>query len=291
MNMALLLCLLLLIGGVLLLRRGLRDSQSEQVVQHLAQGQALPERVRMGTLQRELLRSGLRMPSWLAVLLLGVWSLMAALTALLGGWLALLVVLLVPPVLLRMYMLWQYGRRLQRMVGQMPQFLDHVVRSLKSGRTLGDGMLLSMQSCQQPLHGAMERTHNAVQRGMPLAEAMQDFAELYERDEFHILAMGVAVNQRYGGNASELLTNLIGMIRDRERAARQLRALTGETRISALVLGCLPLAMGGYIFLSNPQMLLNMWEQSGGRMVLLVAFGLQVVGSWLLWRMMRSITK
>jgi len=291
MNMALLLCLLLLIGGVLLLRRGLRDSQSEQVVQHLAQGQALPERVRMGTLQRELLRSGLRMPSWLAVLLLGVWSLVAALTALLGGWLALLVVLLVPPVLLRMYMLWQYGRRLQRMVGQMPQFLDHVVRSLKSGRTLGDGMLLSMQSCQQPLHGAMERTHNAVQRGMPLAEAMQDFAELYERDEFHILAMGVAVNQRYGGNASELLTNLIGMIRDRERAARQLRALTGETRISALVLGCLPLAMGGYIFLSNPQMLLNMWEQSGGRMVLLVAFGLQVVGSWLLWRMMRSITK
>ncbi|PRB83821.1 type II secretion system F family protein [Pseudomonas sp. MYb185] len=291
MNIALLLCLLLLIGGVLLLRRGLRDAQSEQVMQRLAQGQALPERVRMGTLQRELLRSGLRMPSWLAVLLLGVWSLVAALTALLGGWLALLVVLLVPPVLLRMYMLWQYGRRLQRMVGQMPQFLDHVVRSLKSGRTLGDGMLLSMQSCQQPLHGAMERTHNAVQRGMPLAEAMQDFAELYERDEFHILAMGVAVNQRYGGNASELLTNLIGMIRDRERAARQLRALTGETRISALVLGCLPLAMGGYIFLSNPQMLLNMWEQSGGRMVLLVAFGLQVVGSWLLWRMMRSITK
>jgi len=291
MNIALLLCLLLLIGGVLLLRRGLRDAQSEQVMQRLAQGQALPERVPMGTLQRELLRSGLRMPSWLAVLLLGVWSLVAALTALLGGWLALLVVLLVPPVLLRMYMLWQYGRRLQRMVGQMPQFLDHVVRSLKSGRTLGDGMLLSMQSCQQPLHGAMERTHNAVQRGMPLAEAMQDFAELYERDEFHILAMGVAVNQRYGGNASELLTNLIGMIRDRERAARQLRALTGETRISALVLGCLPLAMGGYIFLSNPQMLLNMWEQSGGRMVLLVAFGLQVVGSWLLWRMMRSITK
>lgn len=287
--MALLLCLVMLISGVWLMRRGMREAQSEQVVERLAEGQATPARMKMSVFQRELLRSGLRMPSWLAVLLLVAWLLLALLCALLGGWLALLIVLLVPPVLLRLYMVWQYSRRLKRMIGQMPQFLDHVVRSLKSGRTLGDGMLLSMESCQEPLHGAMTRTRKAVERGMPLAEAMEDFAELYEREEFHILAMGVAVNQRYGGNASELLNNLIGMIRDRDRAARQLRALTGETRISALVLGGLPVAMGGYIFLSNPQMLLNMWEQSGGRMVLMVAFLLQVIGSWLLWRMMRSI--
>lgn len=289
MNMALLLCVLMLIGGLLMIRRSMREAQSEQVVERLAEGQELPDRIKMGVLQRELLRSGLSLPAWLAVVLLAVWLLLAFFSMLLGGWLALLIVLLVPLVVLRLYMMWQYSRRLKRMVGQMPQFLDHVVRSLKSGRTLGDGMLLSMESCQQPLHGAMTRTRNAVQRGMPLSEAMEDFAELYEREEFHILAMGVGVNQRYGGNASELLNNLISMIRDRDRAARQLRALTGETRISAMVLGGLPLAMGGYIFLSNPQMLLNMWEQSGGRMVLMAAFALQVIGSWLLWRMMRSI--
>ena len=291
MNIALLLCLALLFGGLLLLRRGLRDARTEQVVQRLESERALPARVRMGRLQRELLRSGLRLPAWLALFVLLLWLLLALLALPLGSWPLLLMVLLVPPVLLRLYMLWQYSRRLQRMIEQMPQFLDHVVRSLKSGRTLGDGMLLSMQNCQEPLFSAMERTRNAVQRGMPLTEAMADFAELYERDEFHILAMGVAVNQRYGGNAGELLTNLIGMIRDRERAARQLRALTGETRISAIVLGCMPVAMGAYLFFSNPQMLLGMWEQSGGRMVLLVAFALQVIGSWLLWRMMRSITR
>lgn len=291
MNIALLLCLVFLFGGLLLLRRGLRDAQTEQVVQRLASEQAQPTRVGMSRLQRELLRSGLSMPGWVMLLLGVFWSLLVALGWLLGGWLVLLMLLLIPPLLLRLYMLWQAGRRLQRMIEQMPGFLDHTVRSLKSGRTLGDGMLLSMQNAQEPLHGALERTRNAVQRGMPLADAMADFAELYERKEFHILAMGVAVNQRYGGNAGELLTNLISLIRDRERAARQLRALTGETRISAIVLGCMPVAMAGYLFLSNPQMLLGMWEQSGGRMVLLVAFALQLIGSWLLWRMMRSITR
>lgn len=291
MNIALLLCLLLLFGGLWLLRRGLRAAETEQVMQRLTSEQAQAAPVSMGRLQRELLRSGLSMPAWVVVLLSSFWLLLAALGWLLGGWLALLMLLLIPLVLLRLYMLWQAGRRLQRMIEQTPGLLDHTVRSLKSGRTLGDGMLLSMQNAQEPLYSAMERTRNAVQRGMPLADAMTDFAELYERKEFHILAMGVAVNQRYGGNASELLTNLISLIRDRERAARQLRAMTGETRISAIVLGCMPVAMAGYLFLSNPQMLLGMWEQSGGRMVLLVAFGLQMIGTWLLWRMMRSITR
>lgn len=289
MNIALLLCLLMLLGAVLLLRRGLREARSEQLVERLADTQAAPQRTKMSRVQRDLLRSGLQMPVWLAVLVLVAWVLFILIAVLVGGWLMLLAMLLLPPVLLRLYMVWQYNRRLRRMIGQMPQFLDHVIRSLKSGRTLGDGMLLSMENCQEPLHGAMARTRSAVQRGMPLAEAMEEFAELFEREEFHILAMGVAVNQRYGGNASELLGNLIGMIRDRDRAARQLRALTGETRISAVVLGGLPVAMGGYIFLSNPQMLLNMWEQSGGRLVLMVALLMQVIGCYLLWRMMRSI--
>ena len=86
-----------------------------------------------------------------------------------------------------------------------------------------------------------------------------------------------------------MLSNLIELIRDREHASRQLRALTGETRLSAVVLGGLPIAMAGYMFLTSPELLLGMWEQSSGQMVLLIAFALQLIGSVALWRMMRSI--
>ncbi|EGH49225.1 type II secretion system protein, partial [Pseudomonas syringae pv. pisi str. 1704B] len=51
---------------------------------------------------------------------------------------------------------------------------------------------------------------------------------------------------RYGGNASELMENLIKLIRDREQAGRQLRAMTGETRMTAVVLALLPISMAGY---------------------------------------------
>lgn len=289
MNMPLLLALALLSLGLLVLRRGLRQAGSERVVQRLDSGQGEPVRRPVGRLKRTFMRAGLSPSPWTLLFVLVVWLLVLLLSYGLGGWPGLLPGVLIPLVGLRLYVGWRYQRRVRRMIEQTPQFLDHVIRSLKSGRTLGDGMLLAMQAAQPPLNEALARTRRNIQRGVPLGEAMDDFAHLYERDEFRILAMGVWVNQRYGGNASELLDNLISMIRDRERAARQLRALTGETRVSALVLGCLPVAMAGYIFITNPDFLLGMWQDPGGRLALLLAFVLQALGCLLLWRMMRSI--
>jgi tight adherence protein B len=122
-----------------------------------------------------------------------------------------------------------------------------------------------------------------------LPDAVQDFAELYERDEFRLFALGLRVNHRYGGNASELLENLIRVIREREQGARQLRALTGETRLTAVVLALLPLGMVAYFLIVNPAYLLHMWADDSGQTMLMVAFAMQTLGCLVLWRMLRSI--
>jgi tight adherence protein B len=79
------------------------------------------------------------------------------------------------------------------------------------------------------------------------------------------------------------------MIREREQAARQLSAMTGETRVTAWVLGCLPLGLAGYFLIANPAYLLAMWNDHSGQIMLATAFGLQAVGSLALWRMLRSV--
>lgn len=288
-NLPIVIAILMLVGAVILLRRSVREGASEKVIGRL-QGDFVaeqPERLR--SIQRELLRAGIKL-SFTQVLLLFIgWLLLLAVVLLVsGGWLTLMVAI-GSVACVRIYIVLRFQRRLRRMIDQLPQVLDHIIRSLKSGRTLGDGLVLAFESAQEPLQSAFLRTGNSIQRGMPLADALNDFARLYDREEFYMLALSISVNQRYGGNAGEVLENLITLIRDRDQAARQLRALTGETRMSALVLGGLPIAMAGYMFISSPELLLGMWEQSAGRMVLLIAFLLQVVGTYLLWRMMRSI--
>ncbi|MEW7860163.1 type II secretion system F family protein [Pseudomonas chlororaphis] len=286
-----LLCLTLLGLSGWMFYSGLRQARTARVLDRLAQGQPQPsvEKTSWNRLERAFLRAGLGRPTERLGLWLVVWALGCMLGYGLGKWPGLLALLVAPPVLLRLYISWLYRRRLKRMIEQLPPLLDHAVRSLKSGRTLADAVLGGIEAADNPLKHAMGRVQRNVLLGVNLPDAVADFAELYERDELRLFALGLKVNHRYGGNASELLENLIKLIRERDQAARQLRAMTGETRITAMVLAALPVSLAGYFLIANPTYLISMWNQSGGRMMLLAAFGLQVIGCALLWRMLRSV--
>lgn len=285
-------CLVMLGISVRLFYSGMRKSGNERILQRLGQ------RAEVAT------QNGPRPPDWLELMLLRAgfdrrndrllvwlagWLLLAGCGALYSGWVGLLLVLLLGPVLLRVFLAWRYQHRVRRIIEQLPSLLDHCVRSLKAGRTLGDAVLGAIDASREPLLGSMQRLKRNVQLGVSLDDAMYDLAELYEREELRLFALGLRINHRYGGNASELLENLIKVIREREQGARQLRAMTGETRITAVVLAVLPVSVAGYFLISNPNYLMTMWHDSVGQRLLFSAFVLQALGCLVLWRMLRSI--
>lgn len=287
----LLICVVLVSLSIWLFQRGLRQAGTDRVLERLADGQPLPQEPN-GTwvaMEQMFQRAGLGKPTDRLGLWLSGWAVGMLLGYLLAGWLGLLAMLVVPPLLLRLYIAWRYQRRVQRMIEQLPQLLDHSVRSLKSGRTLADAVLGAIDSTEAPLKLAMSRIQRNVQMGVSLPESASDFAEFYERDEFRLFALGLKVNHRYGGNASELLENLIKMIREREQGARQLKAMTGETRMTAYVLAGLPIVMVGYFLMVNPGYLMSMWNDATGRYLLLGAVALDIAGTVVMWRMLRSI--
>jgi tight adherence protein B len=283
---------MLLMGlSLYLFYRGLNQGANERIMARLSLGQ--PEKVvakpGLAAIERAFLRAGLGRPSERLPMALTLWLIAMLFGYLLYDGLGLALGIVLPVIVLRFYVGVRYRRRMQRMIAQLPQLLDHTVRSLKSGRTLGDAVLNSIDASEAPLSQAMGRIKRNVQLGITLPDAVQDFAELYERDEFQLLALGLRVNHRYGGNASELLENLIRLIREREQAARQLRAMTGETRMTAVVLALLPVGMVGYFLAVNPSYLLHMWNDPAGWKMLMVAFAMQTLGCLALWRMLRSI--
>ncbi|MFF3701064.1 MULTISPECIES: type II secretion system F family protein [Pseudomonas] len=270
----------------------LHRSGNERILQRLGQHQQAAD------------NSGPHGPDWLELMLLRAgfdrrndrlmawvagWLLLAVCAGLYGGWPGLLLVLLAWPLLLRLFLAWRYQHRVRRLIEQLPVLLDHCVRSLKAGRTLSDAVLGAIDASREPLLGAMQRVKRNVQLGVSLDDAMSDLAEVYAREELRLFALGLRINHRYGGNASELLENLIKVIREREQGARQLRAMTGETRITAVVLAVLPVSVAGYFMFSNPNYLLTMWHDSVGQRLLFSAFVLQALGCLALWRMLRSI--
>ena len=278
--------------GVMLGGMGWRARHNEQVMRRLSGEGAADEASRARSshwLARRMRRAGIAdMRGWLLGTLAA-----ACVLGLLGQRLAGPAIALcgVGVALLGLHVLLNllYRRRLQKMIRQMPTFLDQVVRSLHSGRTLGDSITQAAGAADDPLREIFSRVNNHVRLGIGLPEALQEVAELYEVEELHVFSLGVSVNHRYGGNTTDLLENIIKVIHEREKLGRQLRAMTGETRLSALVLAVLPVSLGGYILLTNPDYLMNMWLDGGGRWLLLTSLGLQVLGCYTLWRMLKSV--
>ncbi|KMN18840.1 type II secretion system F family protein [Pseudomonas weihenstephanensis] len=288
----LLLLAVLMFGlGLFIVFHVMRDPATSRVLDRLAEGQPQSGAKAVGVawLDRAFLQAGLGRPSERLGLWIGLWAGVITVAGLLGGWSFFIASVLLPPLLLRVFISWRYHRRVRRMVEQLPQLLDHCVRSLKAGRTLADAVLLAIEASSDPLKTGISRVSRNVQLGVSLPDAVQDFAQLYEREEFRLFALGLRVNHRYGGNASELLENLIVLIRERDQGARQLKAMTGETRITAIVLGVLPILLLAYFSLTNPGYLPKLWNDPAGQHLLLAALAMQVMGSLALWRMVRSV--
>ena len=101
--------------------------------------------------------------------------------------------------------------------------------------------------------------------------------------------MVIIIGQRYGGNVKDILTSVSRIIRDREQDRREVKALTGEVRLTAGILGLLPVGLGLYIIAVNRAYLLSMWEDPTGQMLLIGVGVMQVVAALALWRMVKTV--
>lgn len=282
---------LFLLTAAILLMQSRLAARAEQVIKRLDERRfaGRSKLVSDTAWSKFMLRTGLKLPATVVVYAALMVGLALLLVIHIFGWLVALITLALMLVLGYSFLQWRYQRRIRKIISQLPVLLDHMMRSLRSGRSLGDATALAIDQAPNPLQEAMMETRRSIELGVPLSEAVDELALTYKREEFHILAIGIQVNQRYGGTASELLQSLISLIRDREKGRDQLQAMTGETRVSALVLGGLPLAVMVFLFIMNPDFLMNLLHDVQGRMLLGLALLLQAVGCYLLWRMMRSI--
>lgn len=182
-----------------------------------------------------------------------------------------------------------YQRRMNLIVSQLPRLLDQVVRLMRTGKTLADSFFIATRDADEPLKTVMLKLQRNIQLGMTIPEAFIDLSEIYALKELQVLALGVNVNSRFGGSLIDLLNNIITLIQQREHLNRQLRAFTGETRTSAVVLSALPIMVGSFMILSNPDYIYQMIDDPTGKWVMVTAAVMQISGMAVIWKMLRSI--
>lgn len=178
-------------------------------------------------------------------------------------------------------------RRREKIVRQLPSFLDGIVRLIVLGNSVPAAFQAALQTTEAPLRECLDHVSRLLRSGVEIDRALYHVAGVYRTRELELVGAVLRLSVKYGGRADVMLDRMATFMRDLEQAGRELAAMSAETRLSACVLALLPLAIGGFLVLTNPKYFGTMWYDEAGRRLVFVAFGLQVFGAWLLYRLTR----
>lgn len=180
---------------------------------------------------------------------------------------------------------WQKLRA--RLVQQLPSFIDGMVRMVVLGHSTQSAFVMAASAAKPPLSQTVLSAASFTKAGMPIDQALLAATRDLKLQEFNLLAAVIQVGSRFGGRVDGLLERVSNLIRDREQADRELRALSAEVRISAWILSLLPVLVGGAIIMLNANYFMKMWDDPSGRWIGLAGLSLQVLGSLFLYRLAR----
>ncbi|APX92850.1 hypothetical protein BWR19_07855 [Halomonas sp. 1513] len=283
--------MLLLLAAAWLLWRSARHASDRalRVARPRGLRRRLPHDSLMGWLLDYLLVAGIQATPravWVAggTLLLALSGVLVMLELRLGG-LLMLGGLVVINLLLRLR-----AQRLRRRVRDaLPELMEHIMRDIGIGTTIELAFRRNAERVSGPLFDATARVNARRDLGMELHEGLRREAQLLRVQELDLLATAIEINQIHGGSLKAILASFVDLLRQQDKGRRELRALTGETRVTAFVLASVPVALAGFMWLTNPEFLAPMLESPAGQMALWLAVALEVGGCLALWRMLRSV--
>jgi tight adherence protein B len=181
----------------------------------------------------------------------------------------------------------QKQRRLRRFEHQLPDALDLVARALKAGHTFKVGMKMVGDEFPDPIGTEFSKAVDEINFGNSIQEALTHFSERIDCLDLRFFVTAVMVQRETGGNLAEIIDKSSHLIRQRFELLGRIRVLSGEGKISAMILLALPFLIGGATYLFNREYLLILITDPLGKWLSMLACVLMVLGSLIIVRMVR----
>ncbi|MAY73345.1 MAG: hypothetical protein CMJ31_01210 [Phycisphaerae bacterium] len=168
---------------------------------------------------------------------------------------------------------------------QLVEALGLVARSLRAGHTVNSGLKLAAEESDEPVRSVFLEIVQQQEFGVGLEESLRRVAAAHPSNDLKLFAASVAIQVRAGGNLAETTSRLADVIRERLRLARRVRVLIAQTQMSKQVLLGLPVVVFGLLNIINPDYVDPMYTTPTGQLMLSIAVGGLLVGSWVMNKM------
>ncbi|GAA0582426.1 type II secretion system F family protein [Rhizomicrobium electricum] len=161
------------------------------------------------------------------------------------------------------------ARREKKFTADFANAIDVIVRSVKSGLPTADALRIVANEFREPVSGEFKKLVEGMKVGLTLEQALRKMYDSMPTSEVNFFGIVMTIQQKTGGNLSEALGNLAGVLRDRKRLQGKIKAMSSEAKASAMIIGSLPPAVGGIVYLTTPAYISLLFTQKAGNLMLL----------------------
>ncbi|MCV3768453.1 type II secretion system F family protein [Rhizobium sp. TRM95796] len=185
----------------------------------------------------------------------------------------------------RLYVTFMFKRRMKRFIEELPNALDVMVRSIKSGLPLNDAIRLIASEAKEPVKTEFRRVIEAQQMGLSVPEAVGRMSQTVPLQEVNFFGVVIAIQAQAGGNLSEALGNLSRVLRDRKKMKAKVSALSMEAKASAVIIGALPFIVALLVYLTSPDYMLILFTDPRGHLIMGVSAVWMAIGIFVMRNM------
>lgn len=168
--------------------------------------------------------------------------------------------------------------RQKKFTNQLADAIDMIVRGVKSGLPLNQCLRIISTESPEPLKAEFKNLVDGNAMGVPLEQNLQHLYERMPLAEVNFFAIVLVIQQKTGGNLSESLGNLSGVLRARKLMRAKVNALSSEAKASAGIIGSLPFIVMSLVYMVRPEYMALLFTTPTGNLLLGISATMMTTG-------------
>lgn len=181
-----------------------------------------------------------------------------------------------------LFLVFKRKMRLAKFGAQLPEALELISRALRAGHSLGAGFNLVGDEMAEPIRSEFARCYEEQNLGIPLEEAIDSMTHRVPNLDLKFFATAITLQRQTGGDLAEILDKIGHLIRERFKIFGQIQALTGEGRLSGIVLLALPPVLFIVMYRLNADYVMVLFRDEMGKKMLAFAVVMQLIGAYVI---------
>lgn len=173
-------------------------------------------------------------------------------------------------------------RRKQALSAQLPEFLNILSNALRAGLSFNQAIATAGDEMSDPIRWEFQKVLRDYTLGRPLDEALNELVRRTGDEDVEMFVSAIIIQRQVGGNMSEVLDMIANTIRERVKLKGEVRTMSAQNRLSALIIGVLPIAIAMILSALNPDYIKPLFTETLGQIMAGGALVMMLIGAFLL---------